>query len=196
MNGKSDHTLDNDGLTIRDLFDQKHGLTYDDIIILPGHIGFGIDAVELNTQITKKISLSVPLVSSPMDTVTESAMAINMALLGGIGIIHYNNSIDEQVAEVRKVKRFKNGFITDPLVLKAEDKVFYFSLVIRKSSNLSLKITYSLHSLQISDIDAIKAKYGFSGVPITVDGRMGSKLVGIVTTRYKILSQTLFLSLS
>jgi len=157
MNGNSEHTLDNDGLTLRDLFDQKHGLTYDDIIILPGHIGFGVDAVELNTQITKKISLSVPLVSSPMDTVTESAMAINMALLGGIGIIHYNNSIDEQVAEVRKVKRFKNGFITDPLVLKADNK--------------------------ISDIDAIKAKYGFSGVPITVDGRMGSKLVGIVTTR-------------
>lgn len=154
---KFTHSLDEDGLTIKELFAQKHGLTYDDIIILPGHIGFGVDVVELNTQLTKKISLSVPLVSSPMDTVTESAMAINMALLGGIGIIHYNNSIEEQVTEVRKVKRFKNGFITDPLVLKPEDTV--------------------------RDIDAIKAKYGFSGVPITVDGKMGSKLVGIVTTR-------------
>lgn len=124
MNGKVDHTLlENDGLTIQELFGQKHGLTYDDIIILPGHIGFGVDVVELNTQLTKKISLSVPLVSSPMDTVTESAMAINMALMGGIGIIHYNNSIEEQVAEVRKVKRYKNGFITDPVVLKPEDKV-------------------------------------------------------------------------
>jgi len=149
--------LAEDGLTIKELFGQKHGLTYDDIIILPGHIGFGVDAVELNTKITKKISLSVPLVSSPMDTVTESAMAINMALLGGIGIIHYNNSIEEQVSEVRKVKRYKNGFITDPLTLRPEDKV--------------------------SDIDAIKAKHGFSGVPITIDGKMGSKLVGIVTTR-------------
>jgi len=156
-NGKSNHILDSDGLTIHELFGQKHGLTYDDIIILPGHIGFGVDSVELNTQLTRKISLSVPLVSSPMDTVTESHMAINMALLGGIGIIHYNNSIEEQVAEVRKVKRYKNGFITDPLVLKPEDKVH--------------------------DIDAIKAKHGFSGVPITADGRMGSKLVGIVTTR-------------
>jgi len=156
-NGKEDYNMDDDGLTVKELFGQKHGLTYDDIIILPGHIGFGVEDVELNTQLTKKISLSVPLVSSPMDTVTESAMAINMALLGGIGIIHYNNSIEEQVAEVRKVKRYKNGFIIDPITLKPEDKV--------------------------SDIDAIKAKYGFSGVPITVDGKMGSKLLGIVTTR-------------
>jgi IMP dehydrogenase len=123
-NGKSEHPcLDEDGLTIQELFGQKHGLTYDDIIVLPGHIGFGVDVVELNTQLTKKISLSVPLVSSPMDTVTEGSMAINMALLGGIGIIHYNNSIEEQVTEVRKVKRYKNGFITDPIVMKPDDKV-------------------------------------------------------------------------
>lgn len=156
-NGKHVHGLEADGLTIYDLFDQRHGLTYDDIIILPGHIGFGVDSVDLSTHITKKIALSMPLVSSPMDTVTESAMAINMALLGGMGIIHYNNSTEEQVAEVRKVKRYKNGFITDPVVLNPDSKV--------------------------SDVDAIKAKHGFSGVPITIDGRMGSKLVGIVTTR-------------
>jgi IMP dehydrogenase len=122
-NGKTNHCLEMDGLTIQELFGQRQGLTYDDIIILPGHIGFGVDAVELNTQLTKKISLSMPLVSSPMDTVTESSMAINMALMGGIGIIHYNNSIEEQVAEVRKVKRYKNGFILDPVVLKADAKV-------------------------------------------------------------------------
>lgn len=122
-NGKADLALDEDGLTIKELFGQKHGLTYDDIIILPGHIGFGVESVELTTQLTKKITLSVPLVSSPMDTVTEHAMAINMALMGGIGIIHYNNSIEEQVTEVRKVKRFKNGFITDPVVLHPEATV-------------------------------------------------------------------------
>jgi IMP dehydrogenase len=158
-NGKHQEDEDlfiQDGLSVKELFAQG-GLTYDDLIVLPGHIGFGVESVELKTQLTKKIHLSVPLVSSPMDTVTEGAMAINMALLGGIGIVHYNNSIEEQVAEVRKVKRYKNGFITDPVVLRPEDKV--------------------------ADIDAIKAKYGFSGVPITENGRMGGKLVGIVTTR-------------
>lgn len=115
--------FEEDGLSVKELFAQG-GLTYDDIIMLPGHIGFDVEQVELKTQLTKKISLSVPLVSSPMDTVTESSMAINMALLGGIGIIHYNNSIEEQVAEVKKVKRFKNGFITDPVVLKPEDTVW------------------------------------------------------------------------
>ncbi len=124
-NGKSiaQEHMDDDGLTVKDLFGQKCGLTYDDIIMLPGHISFDVDQVELKTQLTKKITLSVPLVSSPMDTVTEGAMAINMALLGGIGIIHYNNSMEEQVAEVKKVKRYKNGFITDPVVLRPENKV-------------------------------------------------------------------------
>jgi IMP dehydrogenase len=92
-----------------------------------------------------------------MDTVTEANMAMSMALLGGIGFIHYNNAIEEQKQEVYKVKRYKNGFITDPLVL---------------SPNHLIK-----------DIDDIKEKYGFSGVPITEDGKMGSKLLGIVTNR-------------
>lgn len=146
-----------DGLSVGEMFSQKTGYTYDDIIILPGHINFNVDTVDLSTQLTKNIRLNVPLVSSPMDTVTEANMAIHMALLGGIGMIHYNNSIEDQMAEVRKVKRFKNGFITDPLTLTANHKV--------------------------SDIDAVKQKYGFSGVPITEEGRMGSKLLGIVTTR-------------
>ena len=150
-NGKLDHILDGDGLTIQELFGQKHGLTYDDIIVLPGHIGFGVESVELNTQLTRKISLSVPLVSSPMDTVTESAMAINMALLGGIGIIHYNNSIEEQVAEVRKVKRYKNGFITDPVVLKPDDKVmnikdYYIIHTFHTASFLLFEYIKMIHS--------------------------------------------------
>ena len=146
-NGKLDHILDGDGLTIQELFGQKHGLTYDDIIVLPGHIGFGVESVELNTQLTRKISLSVPLVSSPMDTVTESAMAINMALLGGIGIIHYNNSIEEQVAEVRKVKRYKNGFITDPVVLKPDDKVMNIKDII-SYIHFILLLFFSLNTLK------------------------------------------------
>jgi len=146
-----------DGLSVREMFAQKTGYTYEDVIILPGHVYFPADIVDLSTQLTKKIRLNVPLVSSPMDTVTESRMAINMSLLGGIGIIHYNNTIEEQVNEVKIVKRYKNGFITDPVVLSPKHKV--------------------------ADIDEIKGRYGFSGVPITSDGKMGSKLVGIVTTR-------------
>eukprot|EP01111_Echinosteliopsis_oligospora_P010909 TRINITY_DN3482_c0_g1_i3.p1 TRINITY_DN3482_c0_g1~~TRINITY_DN3482_c0_g1_i3.p1 ORF type:complete len:144 (+),score=23.30 TRINITY_DN3482_c0_g1_i3:116-547(+) len=110
-------TLPQDGLSVHQVFSQQNGYTYDDVIILPGQINFDVDSVELKTKLTKTIELSVPLVSSPMDTVTEANMAINMALLGGIGIIHYNNTKEEQAAEVRKVKRFKNGFITDPVTL-------------------------------------------------------------------------------
>ena len=92
-----------------------------------------------------------------MDTVTEWKMAAYLALLGGIGIIHYNNTIDAQVEHVRKVKRFENGFIMDPVVLSPENTVL--------------------------DVDRIKKEHGFSGIPITEDGTLGSRLVGIVTNR-------------
>jgi IMP dehydrogenase len=146
-----------DGLTADQLFDSGTGYTYEDFILLPGHISFSADEVNLQSQLTRRIRLNAPMASSPMDTVTESHMAISMALHGGIGIIHYNNTVEEQAEEVLRVKRYKNGFITDPLVLSPQ------------------------HT--IDDIDHIKQKYGFSGVPITEDGQMGSKLLGIVTNR-------------
>ena len=146
-----------DGENARELFGRGEGLTYHDFIILPGHIEFAAEEVDLSTRITRNIALKIPLVSSPMDTVSESKMAISLALLGGIGIIHYNNTIDEQVSLVRKVKRFENGFITDPIVLSPQHR--------------------------ISDIDRIRSKEGFSGIPITEDGTPRTKLVGIVTNR-------------
>jgi IMP dehydrogenase len=149
--------MQRDGYSGEELFSSSQGLAYNDFIILPGYIDFSPDDVNLETSLTRNIRRKRPLVASPMDTVTESRMAIALALLGGIGIIHYNNTIEEQANEVRKVKRFENGFINDPIVLTPENT--------------------------IRDVDGIKERYGFSGIPITENGKLGSRLVGIVTNR-------------
>ena len=146
-----------DGVTGRELFQAHRSLTYDDIIILPGHISFSPQEVGFKTRLTRELALSNPLVSSPMDTVTESEMAIYLGLLGGLGFIHYNNSIDEQANLVRRVKRFENGFITDPLVLGPD------------------------HTIR--DLDETRRLHGFSGIPITETGDLGGRLIGIVTNR-------------
>ncbi len=145
------------GFDAATFFENAGGITYSDFILLPGHIDFTLHDVSLETNLTRNIKLKRPLVSSPMDTVTESKMATSLALLGGIGIIHYNNTVEEQVREVRRVKRFENGFITEPVVLSPD------------------------HTIR--DVDAIKETHGFSGIPITEDGTLNTKLVGIVTKR-------------
>ena len=145
------------GLDAKTFFEREGGITYNDFILLPGHIDFSLDKISVETNLTRNIKIKRPVVSSPMDTVTESKMAISMALLGGIGIIHYNNTIEEQVKEVRRVKRFENGFITEPVVLSPN------------------------HTIR--DVDVLKETYGFSGIPITEDGTLNTKLVGIVTKR-------------
>jgi len=148
------------GFTGKDIFcNNKESIaySYDDLIMMPGHIDFGLGDVDISTNLTKRIKLQEPFVSSPMDTVTEAKMAIHMALMGGIGIIHSNFSIKQQAAEVLKVKKFKNGFITDPVCLSPQDTV--------------------------ADVLKIKQELGYSGIPITQDGQMGSKLVGIISNR-------------
>lgn len=151
------HEVPLDGCDGEELFKGDTGKTYHDYLVLPGFIDFHPSEVELSTKFSRDISIQRPIVSSPMDTVTEDRMAIAMALLGGIGIVHYNNTIEEQRRLVDRVKRYKNGFITDPIVLSPE------------------------HCIQ--DIYAIKDRYGFSGIPITEDGTRKTRMIGIVTNR-------------
>ncbi|KAH9984205.1 IMP dehydrogenase [Russula vinacea] len=148
-----------DGLSVDQLMNSTlhGGLTYNDFLMLPGKIDFSAHQVVTESRITRNVVLKTPFISSPMDTVTGDEMAISMALLGGIGVIHHNQSAAAQAAMVRAVKRHENGFITDPVVLSPDHYV--------------------------EDVLDVKARLGFCGIPITDTGALGGKLVGIVTSR-------------
>ncbi|MDD6214042.1 MAG: IMP dehydrogenase [Firmicutes bacterium] len=132
----------------------KEGLTYDDVLLIPQESDVTPNMIELGTRLTTKIKLNIPLMSSAMDTVTESEMAIAMAREGGIGIIHKNMTIEQQALEVDKVKRSENGVITNPF---------------------SLTKDHTLH-----DADELMHRYRISGVPICDED---NHLVGIITNR-------------
>ncbi|MCR5418950.1 MAG: IMP dehydrogenase [Lachnospiraceae bacterium] len=129
------------------------GITFDDVLLVPGYSQVIPNQVDLSTYLTQGIRLNIPMMSAGMDTVTEYRMAIAMARQGGIGIIHKNMTIEQQAQEVDQVKRSENGVITDPFSLTPE------------------------HTLR--DADELMGKFRISGVPITE----GKKLVGIITNR-------------
>jgi IMP dehydrogenase len=131
----------------------REGLTFDDILLEPARSDVVPADADTRTQLTRAIGLNIPVVSSAMDTVTESHLAIALAQQGGIGIMHRNMSIDRQAEEVDRVKRSESGMIVDPITISPEKK--------------------------ISDALEMMKRYRISGIPVT----QGRKLVGILTNR-------------
>src|SRR3954466_8054145 len=147
------------------------GITFDDVLLVPARSDFVPAAADTHTRLTRSIELNIPLISAPMDTVTEAALAIALAQEGGLGIIHKNLSIENQAREVEKVKRSENGVIVDPITLPP--------------------------SASIATARKIMREYNVSGIPIiegsdevdpaSLQRRNGStkpgRLVGIMTRR-------------
>ncbi|XP_058096076.1 inosine-5'-monophosphate dehydrogenase-like [Magnolia sinica] len=116
-------TIEEDGFSATRLFNQGFSYTYDDVIFLPHYIDFPTDAVSLSTKLSRNIDLTIPCVSSPMDTVSESSMAVAMAALGGISILHYNNTPSEQSSLIRSAKSRRIPFISDPIFKSPSDPI-------------------------------------------------------------------------
>src|ERR1700735_2565693 len=130
------------------------GLTYDDVLLLPAHSDLMPSEADTGSRITRKYRLRIPIVSSPMDTVTEARMAIAMARQGGVGVLHRNLSIEDQTQQVDLVKRSEAGMITDPVTCGPD--------------------------ATLADVERLCGHYRISGVPVTSDDGI---LLGIVTNR-------------
>jgi IMP dehydrogenase len=141
-------------MTMGKEFFKREGLTFDDVLLVPAYSEVLPKDVDVSTQFTRNIQLKTPLVSAAMDTVSEYRMAIAMAQLGGISIIHKNLSVQQQAEEVKRVKRFESGVLVDPITLKPENKMY-------------------------EAVQLVKDR-GISGLPIVDDE---GKLVGILTNR-------------
>ena len=132
----------------------REALTFDDVLLVPAKSSVLPSTADTRTRVTKSIHLNIPLLSSAMDTVTESRMAITMAQAGGIGVIHRNLTIEEQSREVRRVKRFESGIVYNPVTLTPNQT--------------------------LADAKALTERYGFTGFPVVDEKR---RVVGIVTNR-------------
>ena len=132
----------------------REALTFDDVLLVPGASSVLPSAANTRTRVTRSISMNIPLLSSAMDTVTESRMAITMAQAGGMGVIHKNLSVEQQAREVRRVKRFESGVVYNPVTLTPDQT--------------------------LADAKALTERYGFTGFPV-VDA--DHRILGIVTNR-------------
>eukprot|EP00927_Polykrikos_kofoidii_P044408 TRINITY_DN38386_c0_g1_i1.p1 TRINITY_DN38386_c0_g1~~TRINITY_DN38386_c0_g1_i1.p1 ORF type:complete len:549 (-),score=120.84 TRINITY_DN38386_c0_g1_i1:73-1674(-) len=147
-----------DGWPAEKVFDAAlHGYNLDDIIFMPGETSFEANRVDFSGRMTKELALHTPFISAPLPSVTEMDMAVSMALSGGIGIIHRNQGAYAQAEMVRRVKRHMSGFIMDPFVMSPTDTV--------------------------DDLCRLRREKGYGSVPITDNGKIGGKLLGIVAGR-------------
>src|SRR5579863_3470150 len=137
----------------------KEALTFDDVLLLPGHSEILPSAVDLKTRLTPEITLSLPIISAAMDTVTEARLAIALAQAGGIGVIHRNMEPEAQAEEVRKVKRYESGMVVNPITIVPD--------------------------ATLADALALMRQHGISGIPVVAHGPIGkpAKLCGILTNR-------------
>ncbi|MCH7369821.1 MULTISPECIES: IMP dehydrogenase [Aeromonas] len=132
----------------------KEALTFDDVLLVPAHSTVLPNTADLRTKLTSAISLNIPMISAAMDTVTEARLAIALAQEGGIGFIHKNMSIEQQAFEVRKVKKYESGVVSDPVTVRPD--------------------------MTIAQIKELSLKNGFAGYPVVTEGNI---LVGIITGR-------------
>ncbi|MBZ0122993.1 MAG: IMP dehydrogenase [Roseovarius sp.] len=132
----------------------REALTFDDVLLVPARSSVMPSTADTRTRVTASIALNIPLLSSAMDTVTESRMAITMAQAGGMGVIHRNLGIEQQAREVRRVKRFESGIVYNPVTLRPDQT--------------------------LADARALTERYGFTGFPVVDENR---RVVGIVTNR-------------
>ena len=134
--------------------DIRLGLTFDDVLLYPAESDVVPSQTNTATYLTRDIALNIPVISAAMDTVTEADMAIVMAQLGGIGVLHRNMTVDEQVAAVRAVKRYESGMVVNPITITPD--------------------------ATLAEAQALMAHHRISGIPVT---EKGGKLVGILTNR-------------
>ena len=130
----------------------QEALTFDDVLIVPGHSQVLPHTAQLNTRLTRKVNLNIPLISAAMDTVSEARLAIALAQEGGIGFIHKNMSAEQQAEHVRQVKKYESGVVSDPVTVRS--------------------------SATIGQVNELSQRLGYSGFPVTDDE---NNLIGIVT---------------